>query len=147
MNNWLIVRLAIVALSLLDGVVSDHLVQPFEGAPAFLLLIVFGFGVVGMLIVVGIQRINPSSSSIWRYPSWSINPFLLREPLQFFHLGGFFFIALGTGSVLRSLYSEQSLNIALLFLPVLGVGILVGVYTCTLVFHSKMMKVQANEKN
>ena len=142
MNTWLIVRLALVALSVLQGALSSQVSAPPEGVSLSLLAVIVGFGIVGMLFVVGIQRINPRSASTWRYPSWSINPFLLREPLQFFHLGGFFFIAAGVGSAVRMLALGQTPQLSALFLPAFGVGILGGVYACTVVYRGKMARAQ-----
>jgi len=142
MNTWLIVRVALVALSLVQGALTNEVIAPLEGVSASLLLAIFAFGVVGMLFVVGIQRVNHRSAAVWRYPSWSICPFLLREPLQFFHFGGFFLIAAGVGGALRMLVLGQSLLLSLLFIPTYGVGILAGVYVCTVVYRSKMERPQ-----
>lgn len=103
-----------------------------------LLFVVFGFGIIGMLFVVGVQRLNPRPAPTWRYPNWSVNPFSLREPLQFFHLGGFFLLAGGAGGALGQLLRGHPLGVANLFLPAFGAGILSGVYVCILVYCRKM---------
>jgi hypothetical protein len=58
-------------------------------------LLFFLLLILALLFVVGIQFFNPRSASAWRHPSWKINPFLLSEPLQPFHLLGFIFLARG----------------------------------------------------
>ena len=72
--------------------------------PAPILAVIFLFGIFGMLFVIGIQAANSLSSKAWRFPSWKINPFLIREPLQFFHFGGHYFLALGVGVLLRDAF-------------------------------------------
>ena len=126
MNIWIIVRLALVALFFLQGALSSQAIAPPEGASASLLLAAFAFGIVSMLFVIGIQRVNPWSAPTWRYPSWSINPFMLREPLQFFHFASFTFIAVGIGTALRSVVLGESLGLSVLFAPVIGAGTLGG---------------------
>lgn len=142
MKTWLVVRLALIGLFFLQGALSNQIAAPPEGVSAPLLAGIFVFAIVGMLFVVGIQRINPRSAPVWRYPNWSISPFLLREPLQFFHLGGFLFIAGGFGSALRLLVLGQAITVSALFLPTFGAGTLAGVYVCTVMYRSKMERAQ-----
>ena len=139
MKTWAIVRGALLAAAFLQGALGNQVLAPAEGVSVPLLFLVFGFGIIGMLFVVGVQRLNPRSAQSWRYPNWSVNPFSLREPLQFFHLGGFFFLACGGGGTLGQLLRGEQLGLANLFLPAFGAGLLGGVYVCTLVFRSKMV--------
>jgi hypothetical protein len=83
MNTWFLVRLFLIGVALLQGALSNQALAPPEGVSATLVLAIFVFGFVGMLFIVGIQRFNPRSAAVWRYPAWTVNPFLLREPLQF----------------------------------------------------------------
>jgi len=101
---------------------------PPEDSPLPILGVIFIFGVVGMLFVVGIQAVNPRSASVWRYPSWSINPFLLKEPLQFFHFGGYYFLALGVGVLVRHLVTPHTIGPDSFFLLSLALGMLAGVW-------------------
>ena len=140
MNSWKIVRLVLVALSAIASTFSNQSIAPPEEVSTSVLLAVFSFGIASMLFIIGIQRVNPRSAATWRYPSWSINPFLLQEPLQFFHLASFTFIAVGVGSALRIFVLGESLDLSALFAPTLGAGILCGVYACTLLYSSKMTK-------
>ncbi|MDM4769972.1 hypothetical protein [Solimonas sp. SE-A11] len=141
MKIGFIVRLSVVALSFAQGALTSQLVAPAEGVSASMLVVVFLFGIVSMLFVVGMQRINPRSASVWRYPNWDINPFLLNEPLQFFHLGGYSFIAVGVGSALRLLVLGQAIPVSVMFAPAAGAGVLAGVYACTIVYRGKMERV------
>lgn len=138
MNIWATVRAGLIAAGFVLASVTNAAAAPREGVTLTILAAVFSFGMVAMLFVIGMQRINPRSAPTWRYPSWTVNPFSLQEPLQFFHLGGFFFLATGAGAALYQLLHGQELGLANLFLPAFGAGILVGVYACTFAYRGKM---------
>ena len=139
MKTWAIVRIALVATGVIQGALSDRVAAPADGVSIPLLFVVLGFGIFAMLFLVGVQRLNPRNAPAWRYPSWSLSPFSLRAPLQFFHLCGYFFLASGLGGALGQVVHGQPLGLATLFLPAFGAGLLVGVYLCTAVFRSKMV--------
>jgi hypothetical protein len=147
MKTWFIVRLTLVAVSFLEGAFLDLPLAPSEEVSRQSLVFIFGFGVVGMLFIIGLQRFNPRSAPTWRYPSWYINPFLLREPLQFFHLGAFIMFAVVAGGALRAVVSGQQLQFPLLLPLVFGISVLVGVYACTFVFRGKMVSPNQPLKN
>ena len=106
---------------------------------AVILAVVSLFGIVGLLFVIGIQASNPLSAKSWRYPSWSANPFSLSEPLQFFHLAGYFFLAMVLGRVAQLVVTGESVGFELLFPVAFGSGCIVGVHVCTMVFRKKML--------
>ncbi len=99
---------------------------------------VFAFGVIGMLFVVGIQAFNSRSDTVWFYPRWELNPFSVRQPLQMFHLGGYFMLAGGAGALLRSLFVGGTPLEEPILLTFWGAGILAGVWCCTRAFGHKM---------
>lgn len=138
MKTWAIVRTALVIFAFLQVALRSQVPAPPEGVSLSGLAGIFCVGAFGILFVVGIQRINPLSAPTWRYPRWSVNPFLLREPLQFFHLAGFFFLAAGAGTLLRQFILGPQVELSVFFVPVFGSGILCGVYACTIVYRGKM---------
>jgi hypothetical protein len=140
--NWTIIRVTCVAATLLSSAFITQVPAQAEDTPAWFLIAAFIFGIVGLLFVVGIQRVNPFSAELWRYPKWSINPFQIREPLQFFHFGGNFMIASGAGTALHQIFSGPALHISDCVPLVFGLGILCGVRVCTVVHQNKMV---ANE--
>jgi hypothetical protein len=140
MNRWRMVRVAVMSLGFLGGTLANPVPAPPEGFSAPLLVGAFFFGIIGVLFLIGIQRGNPHCALIWRYPSWSINPFLFREPLQFFHLGGFFFLSSGAGILLHFLFLGWAFWFSALVMPVFGAGILCGVYACTRLYRGKMVR-------
>ena len=136
LNIWLMVRAAVLLLGMLgaNSFIPDPQ-SPFAGGSITLLLVFFGFGVIAMVLVVGMQAINPLSTAIWTKPDWHVNPFSLKQPLQFFHLIGFFCIATGVAATMLMLL--RHLSGLEPFIPVaLGTGMLMGV-RCCMVFYRK----------
>lgn len=111
---------------------------------AGVLLAVFLFGIVGLFFVVGIQAANPLSAKSWRYPSWSANSFSMRQPLQFFHLAGHFFLAIVLGRVAQLVVTGEPVGFELLVPAAVGGGCIAGVYICTVVFRKKMQRGDDN---
>jgi hypothetical protein len=110
--------------------------SPFAGGSVKLLLVFFGFGVIAIVCVVGLQAINRHSAAVWTKPDWYVNPFSLKQPLQFFHLAGFFFVVAGLAAavvtMLRHLTGLEPL------IPIaLGTGILLGVRCCIALYRRK----------
>src|SRR5262245_26024000 len=139
MNPWLYVRGGLVVVSFLDGAIAASrldiaLDQDFHEIAAA----VFVFGIVAMLLIVGVQALASRSDAEWTYPSWRLNPFKLGQPLQFFHLGGYFFLAEGAGVLLRSLFVEAMPLGEPVVLTACGIGMLTGVWCCTRLFKRKM---------
>jgi hypothetical protein len=136
---WLITRIAVVmtgalsAQSFVPGPAS-----PFAGGSILLLLVFFGFGVIAMLFVVGLQAFNSRSAVLWIKPDWRLNPFSLKQPLQFFHMMGFYFIVSGiAASTLTLLMHLSGLEP---FIPIaLGAGTLFGVKCCIVLFRWKFL--------
>lgn len=136
---WLLTRIAVV----ITGALSAQSFVPgpdsqFAGGSISLLLVFFGFGVIAMLFVVGLQAFNSRSAVLWTKPDWRLNPFSLKQPLQFFHMMGFYFIVSGiAASVVTLLRHVSGLEP---FIPIaLGAGVLLGVKFCILLFRWKFI--------
>ena len=136
-NIWLLVRALMLVLGMLSAnsfVPSPQ--SPFVGGSITLLLVFFVFGVISMVFVLGLQATNPRSAAVWTKPDWHENPFSLKQPLQFFHMSGYYLIAAGGGAIvlahIRHLSGLEPL------LPIaLGVGVLVGIRCCELLYRRK----------
>jgi hypothetical protein len=140
MNAWPYVRGGIVAAGFLGGAFgTDRRVVDFGISQPGSALGAFTFGVIGMLFVVGIQAFNPRSDTVWAYPKWTLNPFKVGQPLQFFHLGGYLFLLAGVGALLRWLFVRETPLAEPIALSSFGAGIVAGVWCCTRLFHKKMM--------
>jgi len=91
-SAWSFVRGTAIAASFLGSVFGTNRRAVDFGFPLqYVAVAAFAFGVIGMLFVIGIQAINPRSDAVWAYPRWTLNPFSMRQPLQLFHFGGYFF--------------------------------------------------------
>jgi hypothetical protein len=125
-------------MGFLAGALIKQSALVVESIPMVQLLAMFVACIPIMLVVIGLQRINPWSASAWQYPDWALNPFELREPVQFFHFTGYVLLAAGLGSLARTLSGAQVLTAETQILVVAGAGQLCGVYACIAIFRSKM---------
>lgn len=137
--KWTIIRVIFIAAAFLSSAFITQAPAQTEDTPTPFLIVAFVFGIVGLLFVVGMQRINPLSAKLWRFPKWSINPFQMREPLQFFHFAGYFMLASGAGTALHHFFSGPALQNSDCLPLVFGLGILGGVRACTVVYQDKMV--------
>jgi hypothetical protein len=137
--KWIYIRVTFIAAAFLSSALIIQVPTQAEDTSIPFLIAAFIFGIVGLLFVVGMQRINPLSAKLWRYPNWSINPFQLREPLQFFHFGGYFMLASGAGTTLHQFFFGRALYTSDCLPIVFGLGILCGVRACTVVYQSRMV--------
>lgn len=136
---WLWVRLAVVVLGGLPSVLIGASSGPVpEGYSLMAGLLILIFAPITVLLIVGLQAVSPFSARVWRRPSWCINPLLFTEPLQFFHLAVFYFLASGAGVLLGLPFSVLSgFPIAAVLISI-GVGLWVGVRLCMTFFTWKM---------
>jgi hypothetical protein len=138
MRVWVYVKSAVVAAALVEGFFEGGGVLD-PGLPlGYFATGVFAFGVVGMLLVIGIQYLNPRSDAAWTYPQWAVNPLRTGQPLQFFYFAGYFFLAGGLGGLLRAMFVKASPLSEPVLATFTGAGVLVGVWSCTRVFRKKM---------
>ena len=138
MSAWSYVRGAVVAASFLGGLFGTGPAIDFGFPLLYIAAAAFAYGVIGMLFVIGIQAFNSRSDAVWLYPRWALSPFSMRQPLQFFHFGGYFMLAAGVGALLRSAFSNRTALAEPIALTFWGAGILVGVWCCTRAFSRKM---------
>jgi hypothetical protein len=138
MNGWTVLRLLAVALAGAQGARDPAGWMPAQGVGAGLLFGLLGYGLIAVPVVASLQRFNRRAPAVWRYPSWSINPLTMREPLQFFHAAGFVFLGIGAGIILGELAGRHPLTLASAPTIAIGLGLLGGVYASTLIFRSRM---------
>jgi hypothetical protein len=140
MNFWAKVRLVLIAGSLVGAFFMPP--EPTAVPPIhwdFLPLALVSFPFM-LLFVIWVQYINPYSASVWRHPDWNVNPFNFSEPLQFFHMGAFIFIAQGVGFLIKLAITQTSIFPEALMGITLGISTLFGIKLCTLVFRKKMQR-------
>jgi len=140
---WFYFRIVIVVLGYINGVtVITKSASETVDIPGYIWLVSTIFMLfiwpLMLLLVVGVQAINPRSAKIWRKPSWNLSPFLFSEPLQFLHMGGFFFLAGGLGYATATPFVGIGLAPVALAITFSGLGILLGIRICMMVFSKKM---------
>ena len=130
MNQWVLVRVAFLVLSLFAAPSFLSMEGEFSH-PAFLFFFeIAGFCLLGVCFVVSIQKINPLlSSAEWIAPSWSRNPFSLREPLQLFDFAASNLVAVGIACLLIGMIRSPQ-NWAWELPLAAGVGSWIGVRLC-----------------
>jgi len=138
MNKWVIIRLVIAALAAAQGVLSGDNWLPAHPVSALLLVGMLVYGVIAVPVVVWAQRLNPRNKPVWHFPSWRRNPLTLRDPMQFFHMVGFVFLAAGLGVAGRDLWYRQPLLLPHGVLPAFGVGMIIGCYVAARLFRQQL---------
>jgi hypothetical protein len=146
LSRWFWVRIAVIAGGGLQGVsfVSREIKDSSNVSWTDCLLMSL-FAVFGTLVIIGIQAINPRSAPIWRKPSWKINPFLVREPLQFFHCAAYFSLVTGIVACATSFCREMDVFPFAAALIGIGAGMWLGVRLSLFVFRRKMGKGESEE--
>jgi hypothetical protein len=138
-NKWFILRLAIIGFFASGGIFFPH---PPDRIPWLILLFPFFafFLLLYMRAWVSISR--GGTRYVWRRPSWYANPFTSlftkTQPLQFFHMGAFCFMALGVIALICGSWDWHH-GAPLPLLPFCaGLGIWAFVRIFCLVFRKKM---------
>ena len=135
--NWLYVRVGLLVFV----VISSFLVplQP-HAVPRITwssLAVIAVFCPLALLFLLWFQVVNPRSAKVWRPPSWCLNPFTFKEPLQFFHLAAYICLAQGAVTVGRLLFLQVPFYVEALVPLVMGIGVLIGVRLSMAIFRSK----------
>ena len=136
MNVWVLVRLAVVAFAAASSFLMPlHAQAPIDWTALLVILI---SSPIGLLLVLGLQTVNPRSAKVWHRPSWRLNPFNFHEPLQFFHLGAYVCLAQGLALLARLAVSSVPFYVESLVPLAMSVGVLVGLQLAMLLYRSKM---------
>jgi hypothetical protein len=136
-NGWVWFRLVAIGLVITAGCfvpLGPRAAPPLDWNVLGIILV---FCPIAMVIVFGIQRVNPRSAKVWHRPSWATNPFNFRDPVQFFHLGAILSIAQGFIIVVRIALTSFPFYVEALVPFAMGLGVLVGVKVVVAVFSSK----------
>lgn len=103
------------------------------------LLVIFLFCMVGMAALLTIQRVALDSAKKWARPSWRLNPFDFRQPLQFFHLGAYVCLASGLVVLARLAILQVPFYVEALVPFAMAFGVLLGIQFVISVFRSKIL--------
>lgn len=142
MNKWTFIRVGLIVvgivLTLWQGPTSSHASPQIDGKALIIALI---FGVLGLQFVLGLQVLNKKSDEVWSLPSWKENPFSSKQPLQFFHLGGWFFVVSSFMSVVLTWSQKPEYILDSLMPFCFGAGIIGGVHFARFLFRKKFKAV------
>ena len=138
MYKWIILRLVLVGVAAWQGWMGGDSWLPERPVTALMLAGWTFYGLVAVPVVVWAQRLNPRNNPTWHFPSWRLNPLTLRDPLQFFHMVGFVFLAAGIGVGAHDLWLQLPLRPPHAVLPLIGAGMVAGTYTAARIFRDKL---------
>jgi hypothetical protein len=138
-NRWFVLRLAIIGFFACKGLFFP---QPDEPIPWLIVPFAFFGFFFGLFIQAWIAISRGGTRYVWRRPSWYANPFinLFRntQPLQFFHMGAFCFMALGLVSLVFGSWDWQHGAPLALFPFSGGFGVWMFVRVFCLIFGKRM---------
>lgn len=143
MSNWFFVRVGLVVFGALSALFVPLTPQAAPPIGWGALAVIFLFCPGALLFVLGLQALNPASAEVWRRPSWQLNPFNFKEPVQFFHLAAYVFIAQGIVTLVRLAISSEPFYVEALVPIAIGVGVLIGISLSRRLFRSKVERAGA----
>jgi hypothetical protein len=88
------------------------------------LFLIFIFTIFGVLFVLNLLRNNSKRVKNWKKPSWDANPFNLKNPLDFFHLCGYFIFFNAVAEILGNILKFHSISVEILGMFVMGMSVL-----------------------
>jgi len=147
LSAWKIARIILIVASFASGVVEGLYVpgEIFQDlyhnfgilGVALLLLFPVVFFPVAMLLVIGVQFVNPFTSPKWTAPTWNSNFLNLRDPMHFFHLVAFMGVSGGVGLLACSPFVGLWVLFEGVSCLASSVSLLLGIRLCMKVFKSK----------
>jgi hypothetical protein len=101
---WIAIRIATLVLAFFSaGPFIRSLPGDFSRPSWSFLAVMIVVVAVSVALLLGLQKVNPLSSALWKRPRWADSPFTWREPLAYMHFSALLFIALGLGCLLAGL--------------------------------------------
>jgi hypothetical protein len=145
-NKWFVLRLAIIGFFASGGISFPH---PPDRIPWLIVPFAFFAAFLGLFVQAWIAIARRSTRYVWRWPSWYANPFTnpftKTQPLQFLHMGGFCFMALGVVALIFGSWDWYHGAPLPLFPFSAGLGVWVFVRAVCLVFRKRMDEPNALE--
>ena len=137
MNVWMWFRLAAIVVVIISSCFAP-LGSHANPSPAWYVpIMTFIFCPIAIIVVFGVQRVNPRSAKVWHPPSWTMNPFNFRDPIQFFHFGAIITIAQGVVVLARVSLTSRPFYVEALVPLAMGLGVWIGVRLVETVYRSK----------
>jgi hypothetical protein len=137
-KTWLIARIFLILLGVFQGYSFTANMSGDFSNPSWLFLVemvvIVAFRIV---FVISIQANNCNALAKWQCPSWYVNPFNYREPLQFFDAASYYFLATGFTALILA-FTESPFLWAWALPLSIGVGIMIGVRLSLLIFKNRL---------
>ena len=134
---WIVVRVTLLLAGLFQSAYFLRSVHGDFSKPSWSFpFAMAGLVAIGILFICFIQTVNPRALDKWAKPSWVLNPFNYKQPLQLFDLGGYYFLSIGIGCLVLGLAREPKTWLWEMPLGI-AVGVLAGVRLCVLIFSDR----------
>lgn len=104
-----------------------------------IVLWIFGFGALGIPLVLALQYVNPLTDERWLRPSWEENPWNYRQPILSMHMAAWVFMVIGGSVALYTMFIGSN-NLLWVFFFTLGVGVFAGVKLTVAMFSDKFQR-------
>jgi hypothetical protein len=134
---WAYVRIGILLAALASALfepLGPRAKPPIEWPALF---VIFGVLPIALVVILGVQRINPSSAKTWTRPSWSSNFLNFRDPIQFFYFAAFLSVAQGVAVLAKIALTGTQFYVEALVPIAIGAGAWLGVKLAMLLYRSK----------
>jgi hypothetical protein len=148
MSIWAKIRIVLLFVFFIQGLLgavldldnvlaSQHLIVQIS----FVVVPIF-FLPLGLLLIIGIQYVNPLQNRQWTVPSMNSNFLSLKDPLHFFHASAYFLATAGLGVVVGSLFKDLSNATMGLGLLSGSLGLFLGVKLCVKAYDKKFGEME-----
>ena len=136
--RWLIVRCMFAAFWLWGGL---HMRQSDAMVVLWQLAFVFVASACQVRFWVGREYRKLPAHQPWLRPSWFVNPFLTKQPMQFFHLIGVSLLVAGVAMIFNSGWHISGMSS---FVLAFGAGTYLGVWWFVLANRQRFLLLDAN---
>jgi len=141
---WHIIRIILVVLFFVSGFFNfdDGLKNPPLAIQIFFIIAPIFFFPLALLIVIGVQYINPLQYKRWTLPSMDSNFLSLMDPVHFFHASVYFSASAGLGVIIGALFRDSLNPMEGLKYLSSSLGIFLGIKLCIKVYYKKFLEPQ-----
>jgi len=134
---WLFVRVVFMIIGAIQGVhASIPEISWWVGVLITSLAGLF-LGPVSMISIMALQSVNPMSAERWYKPSWYLNPFRLRDPIQFFHFATWYATVFFIAAIMRNALLGRTVMVFAFMVSMTCIGAFIGLSLCQRIFRNK----------
>jgi hypothetical protein len=137
MKRWRYIRVAVISLAAIGDIFFPAGAHATARIGWGALAAIFVFSMFALVPVLAVQLGNSRSAKTWHRPSWDLNPFTFRDPLQLFHLAAYAILAGGVVNVIRLLFRAAPFSAELLVPLAMAAGLFISIHLIPKIFRSK----------